>query len=554
MRQHEPDQPFDDDDARHAAAICRTLDGLPLALELAAARVPLLGWAGVRARLQDRLGERLHLLTRGPRDAAERHRTLRAALAWTHGLLGPQDQRVLAALSVFAGSFTLDAAVAVAADETPHDPDAVLDALDSLRDRSLLVRAGDAAGRRWRLYDSVRSFAAEALAAGPDAERVAQRFVQQQIELFAQVEHDFARTALRPWLARWQPEADNLWAALQMAHERPELRLAGARLFALCSDFCVRGGWRREALLHHGRFAPCADEAPPDLRAQLDLAEACLSSIGQLLPPRPALQAARRAAAHFESAGDLRRHHLALYHVSGLLVRLQAPVQERVAVLATMRAFEPADWGPMQRRHRVWQEVMLVRQQGDLAQFEERCAAYMATGRALGDESAAWIASQALAQGMVGAQRLDTAVALLERTVREMRAAGELRKNGHVLAQYAALNILDGAGPDTVAALHEAARLLHADDRLWWMADALAWLPARQGRWPDAVRVQAWADGLVRQRGDLRGPLFTTVRKRFDQFLAAHAAAAPWALALVDAGPSGLDEAAVLALVFSPGG
>ena len=403
----------------------------------------------------------------------------------------------------------------------------------------------------------MRSFAAETLAAGPDAERVAHRFVQQQIDLFAQAEQNFTRTAQRPWLARWQPEADNLWAALQMAHERPALRLAGARLFALCSDFCVRGGWRREALLHHGRFAPCAAEgtdatdATDELRALFDLAEAGVSSIGQLLPPRPALQAARRAADYFKANGDVRRRHLALYHVSGLLVRLQAPVQERAAVLAEMRSVEPADWGPLQRRNRVWQEVMLSRQQGDMALFEERCAAYMATGRALGDEWAAWIASQALAQGMAGAQRLDTAVALLDRTVREMRAAGELRQNGHVLAQYAALRILGDAEPDTVVALHEAARLLLAEDRLWWMADALAWLPARQGRWADAVRVQAWADGLVRQRGDLRGPLFTTVRARFDAYLAAPAAAAAGPPAV---GEPGLDDAAAMALVFGPAG
>ena len=93
--------------------------------------MPLLGWRGVRSRLAERLGERLSLLTRGAADAAGRHRTLRAALAWTHGLLAPAEQQVLAALSVFAGSFTVEAAVAVAG---PDDPDGVLDALDSLRD------------------------------------------------------------------------------------------------------------------------------------------------------------------------------------------------------------------------------------------------------------------------------------------------------------------------------------------------------------------------------------------------------------------------------------
>jgi predicted ATPase len=114
VRQQQPDVVFDAAARADAAAICRALDGLPLALELAAARVPLLGWAGVRSRLVERLEGRLSLLTRGAADAASRHRTLRAALAWTHGLLAPAEQQVLAALSVFAGGFTLAAAVAVA--------------------------------------------------------------------------------------------------------------------------------------------------------------------------------------------------------------------------------------------------------------------------------------------------------------------------------------------------------------------------------------------------------------------------------------------------------
>ena len=205
----------------------------------------------------------------------------------------------------------------------------------------------------------------------------------------------------------------------------------------------------------------------------------------------------------------------------------------------------------LQRRHRLWQDLMLARDQGRLALFEELCAAYMATGRALGDDWAAWNASQALAQSLCTQQRLDTALALLERSVGEMRACGELRQNAHVLAQAAALRILHDAEPATVQLLHEAARLLHAEDRLWWMADALAWLPAWQGRWHDAVRVQAWADGLVRQRGDLRGRLFGTVRGRFDEHLAALPDPARWQ-ALLAAAP-GLDEHAVLALVFIDG-
>ncbi len=546
VRQQQPDAVVDAAARADAAAICHALDGLPLALELAAARVPLLGWSGVRSRLVERLGERLSLLTRGAADAVDRHRTLRAALAWTHGLLAPAEQQVLAALSVFAGGFTLAAAVAVAG---PDDADAVLDAVDSLRDRSLLVRAGDGEPPRWRLYDSVRSLAAESLAASPTHAAVRRRFVGHLAAVFEAAEADFATRAQRQWLARWRPEGDNLQAALQLALHDPALQPDAVRLFAASADYRVRGGWRREALRDHGTIAGWAAEGwPIALRAAFDLSTAQLASIGQLLPPRQGLEAAWRAVAHFAEVGDVRRQYLSLYQVAGLQVRLQAPLPDRAELLARMKALEPPDWGPLQRRHRLWQDLMLARDQGRLALFEELCAAYMATGRALGDDWAAWNASQALAQSLCSQQRLDTAIALLERSVGEMRACGELRRNAHVLAQSAALRILHDAEPATVQSLHEAARLMHADDRLWWMADALAWVPAWQGRWHDAVRVQAWADDLVRRRGDLRGRVFGTVRSRFDERLAAQPEAARWQALLADA--PGLDETTVLALVF----
>ena len=151
-----------DDNREVIADICRRLDGLPLAIELAAARVPLLGAAGVR----DRLDQQLQLLTQGARDTPERHRTLRAALEWSHALLSPTEQQVLRRLSVFCGSFALDAAQAVAGGEA-MDAWQVLDAVGALVDKSLLVGAGGAA-ERLRMVDSIRALAAERLTAASE--------------------------------------------------------------------------------------------------------------------------------------------------------------------------------------------------------------------------------------------------------------------------------------------------------------------------------------------------------------------------------------------------
>ncbi|MBP1621834.1 MAG: hypothetical protein H6Q02_2601 [Acidobacteria bacterium] len=145
---------------RNAAAvvdICRHLDGIPLALQLAAARVPLLGIEGLRARL----GERFHVLTGGARTVLRRHQTLRGALEWSHGLLTAEEQAVFRRLGVFAGGFTLEAAQAVAADDTVSRW-AVLEHLGALVDKSLVVAEGEEVPR-YRLLETTRAFALERL-------------------------------------------------------------------------------------------------------------------------------------------------------------------------------------------------------------------------------------------------------------------------------------------------------------------------------------------------------------------------------------------------------
>ena len=152
--------------------ICDTLDRLPLAIEMAAARAPSLGCAA----LLERLGDRFALLTRGARSAAPRQRTLYATLAWSHGLLGPDEAEVFRRLAVFGGDFPLAAAVAVAGlGQDLLDEMRVLDALDALVARSLLVarRRRDAAGRaeglRYALLETMRAFGRERLSeAGED--------------------------------------------------------------------------------------------------------------------------------------------------------------------------------------------------------------------------------------------------------------------------------------------------------------------------------------------------------------------------------------------------
>ena len=132
--------------------LARRLDGIPLAIELAAVRLRMLGLD----QLVERLNDRFHLLVGGSRTAPPRHQTLEATIAWSHDLLGPDERAVLRRLSVFAGSFSLEAAEAVGQAGTATF---ALDVLTSLVERSFVVREGTSERARYRLHETMREFA-----------------------------------------------------------------------------------------------------------------------------------------------------------------------------------------------------------------------------------------------------------------------------------------------------------------------------------------------------------------------------------------------------------
>jgi len=196
---------LDDENAGDVATICRALEGLPLALELAAARVKVL----TPAQIRERLDHPLDVLAGGSRDLPERQQTLRATIAWSHELLDERARRLFAELSVFAGGCTLEAAEAVC--------DADLEALGALLDNGLLRRVQPESGRpRFQMLDAVREFAAERLA---DPERVRMRHAVHYASFAERVGSSLVAPAMSVELA---PERANLRAALAHAlrHER----------------------------------------------------------------------------------------------------------------------------------------------------------------------------------------------------------------------------------------------------------------------------------------------------------------------------------------------
>ncbi|HET7091919.1 MAG TPA: tetratricopeptide repeat protein, partial [Thermomicrobiales bacterium] len=215
-----------DDNAAAVVEICRRLDGLPLAIELAAARTRLLPPPALLARLD----RRLDLLGGGSRDLPARQQTMRAAIAWSYDLLDAAEQRRFARASIFAGGGTLDAFAAVA--EEGGEPLAVLDALTSLADKSLLRLSDDGDEPRLAMLETIRDFGRERLAELGEGDELGRRHAAYYLALAEAAEPALAGRGQTQGLDRLERDRANVRAALEWLRDHGEteagLRLGGA--------------------------------------------------------------------------------------------------------------------------------------------------------------------------------------------------------------------------------------------------------------------------------------------------------------------------------------
>jgi predicted ATPase/DNA-binding XRE family transcriptional regulator len=238
-----PDFTLTTRNAAAIASICAKLDGLPLAIELAAARIKLL----TPAALLDLLGDRFRLLTGGPQDAPERHQTMRAAIAWSESLLTEREKRAFRGLAAFSGGCALDDALAVLA---PDDPVAGLDDLTGLIDQSLLRRE-DANEEEPRLImlETIHEYAAEQLAASGEESSVRSRHAARFLDLAEEARPLLSGNDSTSWLDRVEREHGNLWVAYQWLLESGDteqaLRLASIDLWQY---------WWQRGRLREGRL------------------------------------------------------------------------------------------------------------------------------------------------------------------------------------------------------------------------------------------------------------------------------------------------------------
>jgi predicted ATPase/DNA-binding CsgD family transcriptional regulator len=242
--------------------ICQWLDGMPLAIELAAARVPVLSVAQISSQIERDSSVLRHRTPIAP----ERHRTMDAMLEWSHRMLELEEQRMFRRLSVFRGSFPLAAAEFVCAGYQLDIAD-VLDLLATLIDRSLVQLVEHSEEPRYRLLATVRQYAAAKLWDGPEGPAVHSRHAEYFLNLAVAARAGLAGPEQRRWLERLELEHDNLEAALQWLSE--ESIDDGARLSRLLWPFWYQRGYYREARIRFEHLLARAAEISPKRRARV---------------------------------------------------------------------------------------------------------------------------------------------------------------------------------------------------------------------------------------------------------------------------------------------
>ena len=312
VRLHQLHFTLDEHNASAVAAICQRLDGMPLAIELAAARVRSMSVHEIAHRLDSRLA----LLVGGPRTAMPRQQTLRALIDWSHELLDRREQALWARASVFAGGWTLEAAEQVCAGNG-IDAHAVLDLLSQLADKSLLLTESAGGVTHYRMLETMREYAHERLAASGNAALHARRHAEYFVALAAKVEPLLLTAEQKDWFERLGRMHDNLRAALTHWSGPHGDAAAALRLAALLRRFWFVRGHFAEA---RRWLSECLAAAPEPTSLRANALSACgemARTLGdnaqaeQLL--REAVTIARRVGDPLQCADSLNELALAVY-------------------------------------------------------------------------------------------------------------------------------------------------------------------------------------------------------------------------------------------------
>jgi len=474
--------------------ICRRLDGVALAIELAAARVPLLGVAGVA----EHLDQRFRLLVSGDRTAPSRQQTLLAALDWSHGLLTEPQRVVFRRFAAFTGSFSLEAARTVVADDQ-IDEWTVVEVIGELIDHSLVVATGGD-NPRYVLLETGRSYAQMRLAEAGEEERFRAKHAEAMQALFDRASDDRWQLSDAAYRSRYEPELDNLRAAIAWSSDhRPALAVslvAGSAHMLLLVSSLVEGRRLSDRLLD----VLSSDVAPSFAAARYWNSRAAVFADR---PDKVSRTAALRALELSRDIGDGREAYIALHH----LAQSQRTKEHTAsAALAEMRLLEQPEWPPRLLLLRRACEVTVSRAGGRLDEarrlLEEQVQLAIATGADdLVSSCLGQLAALSLASG-----DLDAALSAGRELVSRLRSRRNLRRLSAAHALYLNAALLNGSVEEARVATEE---FVAVDRLLGWSylhraLDALALLAALEDRVAAAALLAGYADAMHAEQTNFR--------------------------------------------------
>jgi DNA-binding CsgD family transcriptional regulator/tetratricopeptide (TPR) repeat protein len=500
-RQRDPSFELNPRNGQAVAQVCRRLEGIPLAIELAAGRIELLSAEQLATRLEDFL----KLLT-GGRTADPRHRTLRATLEWSHELLSEPERVLLRRLSVFAGGWTLEAAEEACSGEGIEQDD-VLELLSELVDKSLVVAKASPVEEgvvRFRMLEPIRQYAQERLQESGTAERLRERHAKYYLALAQQAEPELDGADQVRWMDRLEAEHDNLRAVLSWALEGGEaelgLRLAGAlRLFWVGHSHYSEGRrWYEEGLKR-------GDSAPQQVRAKaLVGAGSFMASLGDLELARERLE---DSLPLYRQGGDRRGAATCLRTLGW--IRFQLGDWERaVALLEEALPLARESGSIRDTCNALSQLTYMAVCRGDLERAQVLGEESLAIAREAGDITAASFASLYLAITAMQGGDYERAQTLFEATLEMTRIIGNRKGQAVSLNNLGLVALCQEDYARAAKLSSESLRLseeLLDHELIPWSLDALAGVCGQQGYVGKAARLWGAAE-VLREASGLSQP------------------------------------------------
>ncbi|MFE3001199.1 BTAD domain-containing putative transcriptional regulator [Nocardia sp. NPDC059246] len=460
------------------ARVCRALDGIPLAIELAAARLRTMSLEQLATRLDDRF----RLLTGGSRTAQPQHRTLRAVVDWSWELLSEAEQAVLRRLSVFAGGASLEAAEQVcASSESEGRPAAVeqrevLELLTALTEKSLLLTAGDG-GPRYRMLETIRQYARDRLAEAGEADAARRAHLAYFTGLAATAEPHLRRAEQLEWLAVLEPEHDNIAAAMRGALAAEDAT-AAMGLAAAAGWYWWLSGHKAEGMELVTAAARTPGEADDETRATVYglVVHFMTSGPNDEHHVEEWIHQAYRAGG--DRTGGGRTGHPTLAFVVALERMLQGPDQFLPAFEALLGDDDP--WVRALARLQLGKLRTVLGQGGPEA--DEQLELALAEFRAVGERWGISFALTELADSLALRGEFASACEYLEQAIAVVAEVGAIEDLVRMRSRQAQLYWLLGDAAASAAAMAEAQR--YADQTGWPIALAeMALARAELARW-----------------------------------------------------------------------